>query len=386
MTGMTTRIDGRTGRAVGILALLIVMFAVRSACAHDLEFTGADLRLEEDGRFALVVTCHPDAVYAGRGPQDSVPDSAYERFSGMDAEWKSARRSFLVDYFGERAVVLFDGVAVATAVSFPDEGNDETRSLVDGKWFGYRVTLSGRVPMGAARLAVRLAPEFSPVRLTISLSGSAESTVQTLVGGETSSTIALAQARQVRPQSMGQVTWRYLVLGYTHILPEGLDHILFVVGLFLLSQKMSALLWQISAFTVAHTITLALASLGIVRLSSGIVEPLIALSIAYVGIENLCTKRLMPWRPAVVFGFGLLHGMGFAGVLTTIGLPEDQFVPALVSFNVGVEIGQLSVITGALLIVGWWRNRKWYRARIVIPGSAGVALMGLFWAAQRTFF
>src|SRR6185436_10418310 len=131
--------------------------------------------------------------------------------------------------------------------------------------------------------------------------------------------------------------------------PLGLDHILFVLGMFLLSPRLKPVLSQVTAFTLAHSITLGLAMYGVLALSPRIVEPLIALSIAWIAVENLTTTTLRPWRIAVVFGFGLLHGMGFAGVLHELGLPRAEFLPALVSFNVGVECGQLLVIGVAYL-------------------------------------
>ena len=105
---------------------------------------------------------------------------------------------------------------------------------------------------------------------------------------------------------------------------------------------------------------------------SSIVEPLIALSIVYVAVENILTDELKPWRVYVVFGFGLLHGLGFAGVLTELELPRSEYLTALITFNVGVELGQLAVISGAFLFVGlWFRNRSWYRRRIIIPVFRG---------------
>jgi uncharacterized membrane protein YjjP (DUF1212 family) len=140
---------------------------------------------------------------------------------------------------------------------------------------------------------------------------------------------------------------------------------------------------QITAFTVAHSITLALAMYGVFRLSPQVVEPLIALSIAFVALENIFTAKLHRWRLFVVFGFGLIHGLGFASVLTSIGLPRKEFVTALVTFNAGVELGQLSVIVLAFLVVGWWRERAWYRQRIVVPASGLIAAIGIFWTIQR---
>lgn len=189
----------------------------------------------------------------------------------------------------------------------------------------------------------------------------------------------------VRVTSTGEVIQQYVVLGFTHILPKGLDHILFVLGLFLLSTRAKPLLLQVTAFTVAHSITLALSIYGVVSLPSNIVEPLIALSIAYVAIENLVVRDYRPWRPAIVFAFGLLHGLGFAGVLQELGLPREQFATALLAFNVGVELGQLAVIFGAFLAVGLWFGRKeWYYGRVTLPASIVIAFVGLYWTIERT--
>ena len=120
------------------------------------------------------------------------------------------------------------------------------------------------------------------------------------------------------------VVWFYLKLGFTHILPQGFDHILFVVGLCLLSTKVRVILWQATAFTVAHSITLALSMQNIIVAPSAVVEPIIALSILFVAVENLLLTELKPWRVLVVFMFGLIHGMGFASSLNEIGLPRNK--------------------------------------------------------------
>jgi len=177
----------------------------------------------------------------------------------------------------------------------------------------------------------------------------------------------------------------YVKNGFLHILPKGLDHILFVLGIFFFALRLRPLLWQVSAFTIAHTLTLALATLGIVSVSPAIVEPLIAASITYVAVENIFhrkpTSRL---RVAVVFGFGLLHGLGFASMLGEIGLSPGHFIASLIAFNVGVELGQLTILTGAFLAVGiWFGHKSWYRARVANPASAAIAVMGLWWLVQR---
>lgn len=175
----------------------------------------------------------------------------------------------------------------------------------------------------------------------------------------------------------------YIYQGFVHILPQGLDHILFVLALFLLATKTSTLLWQISAFTLAHTITLALGIFGVINLPSSIVEPLIALSIAYVAIENIYQQKLTKWRLPIIFVFGLLHGLGFASVLVELGLPESEYVSSLISFNIGVEFGQITVIALAFLATYWFARKSWYRQYIVIPTSALISAVALYWFVER---
>ena len=136
----------------------------------------------------------------------------------------------------------------------------------------------------------------------------------------------------------------YTQLGFKHIIPKGLDHILFVLALFLLSSRLKPLILQVSIFTLAHTITLFLGVLDIIKIPSIIVEPIIALSICFIAIENLFTENLKKTRPYIIFIFGLLHGLGFAGVLNKIGISDSLFISSLISFNIGVELGQISVI------------------------------------------
>ncbi len=188
-------------------------------------------------------------------------------------------------------------------------------------------------------------------------------------------------------QTWQQVFNQFVGLGFQHIVPKGLDHILFVLGLFFFSLRLRPLLTQVTVFTIAHTVTLASASVGIIQVPASIVEPLIAASIVYVAVENILVQELRPWRTAVVFGFGLLHGLGFASVLGEIGLDPTQFFTGLIGFNIGVELGQLAVITAAYLSVGYWfGNRPWYGAVISKPASFGIAIVGAYWFVQRVFF
>ncbi|MDE3819717.1 HupE/UreJ family protein [Sinorhizobium meliloti] len=193
-------------------------------------------------------------------------------------------------------------------------------------------------------------------------------------------------AANVRPPSTRDIVWQYLQLGFLHILPEGFDHMLFVLGIFLLNSKLRPILVQVTAFTIAHSVTLGLTMYGVISLSPRIVEPLIALSVSYIAIENITTSKLTPWRPIVVFCFGLLHGMGFAGALTELRLASGEILPALISFNLGIELAQLTIIGVALLAVAlWFRGKRWYRSRVVIPASAAIAAIGLLWTVHGIF-
>ena len=185
------------------------------------------------------------------------------------------------------------------------------------------------------------------------------------------------------------VFWRFVVEGFEHILPKGLDHILFVFGLFLFSLSWRPLLLQITAFTLAHTVTLGLATLSVISIPAAqmwLVEALIAVSIAYVAVENIWRPKLNWWRIVVVFGFGLLHGLGFASVLGDLGLVQGQFILSLIAFNIGVEFGQLAVILMAFLVLRLpFGESVYYRRLVVIPCSAAIAMVGIWWAVERTF-
>jgi HupE/UreJ protein len=185
----------------------------------------------------------------------------------------------------------------------------------------------------------------------------------------------------------GLVIGYYLKLGFQHIIPSGLDHILFVSALCLLSTRMKTILWQATAFTIAHSVTLALSMKRIIVVPPAITEPIIALSIVFVAIENILFSQLKPWRVLIVFMFGLIHGMGFASALNEIGLPPNKFYTSILAFNGGVELGQMAIIVLIFSsIVALWGKKDWYRLRIVYPLSTGIAIIATYWAIQRLVF
>jgi hydrogenase/urease accessory protein HupE len=362
-----------------LLIVVLALLAPAAARAHEIGKTQVTatfhpglLRLGSTaGPYQLDVVVDPDAlltkleVYGER--QVSKELSRIER----DRRIQALERVII-----ERADVRFDGNRVTPRCQYLPSS-----ALSDLAQAPSIVRLTGRVPAAAEHVTVAYGLALGSYALNVRVG---DSPVQTfwLDGAQTSPAISLVAPPP--PATSGEVARQYFGLGYTHILPLGLDHILFVVGIFLLSARWRSVLLQVSAFTVAHSITLGLTMYGIVSLPARVVEPMIALSIAYVAIENLVTSDLKPWRLALVFSFGLLHGMGFAGVLRELGLPRSQFLTALLTFNVGVEAGQLTVVALAFGVVAYWqRNSLTYRRFIVQPASLAIALAGLYWTVQR---
>ena len=316
--------------------ICILLVCAAAAGAHEIGTTRVTARFPGDGTYAI--------------------DIATDRASLLE---KLRTPEFSAEKFRQRVKVAFDGVTVQPEIIA-----------------GETIRLTGPIPAGAREFTWAYGWTFTTYALT------AGASTEWLEGSQPSKAIPLGV--QTPPVSRLTIFGRYLALGFTHIVPLGLDHVLFVLGIYLLSRRARSVLVQVSAFTVAHSITLGLSMYGLVHVSSRIVEPLIAISIAYVAIENLFLSELKSWRVALVFAFGLLHGMGFAGALEELGLPRSEFVTALLGFNLGVEAGQLAVIGAAFLLVGWHcANRTWYRSRVVVPASLMIACMAIYWTVER---
>jgi hydrogenase/urease accessory protein HupE len=363
------------------LRWLVLLLLCSSAAAHEIRPAVATLTLDTDRRYELALAVNIEAVVAAVSPQhrdtDESPNAReYNRLRALAPDaLRAAIEAHLPQYLNGIALT-YDGVQLHPALSgldIPPVGEVAlSRQTV--------LRLSGTAPVGAKTLSFSYPARYGDCVLRVR-EGERLDAVW-LKNGERSVPYVVGKGFDQR--TLVDVVREYTVLGFTHIVPLGLDHILFVLGLLLLSTRMAPLLIQVTAFTVAHSVTLALSVYGVVSLPSSIVEPLIAASIVYVAVENIFTRQLKPWRALVVFAFGLLHGLGFAGVLDEVGLPQGQFVPALVSFNLGVELGQLAVIAMAFFAVGLWaRNKTWYRSRVMVPASAAIAAVGLFWIVQR---
>lgn len=388
---------------VSKLTLLVALssvglFTTTRAQAHELQPTIADFTVQ-DGTVSIVMRLNVEALLA-----DIDLDTVQDTNEAENADDYDALRAMTPDQIADRApelltrwnalpLVQVDGVDVmleTQTFEMPEDVDIELARIstwaLQGAVAGNAQGLAVSWPQGAGAIVVRQ-------------QGVEEPFTGYLNGGQTSETISLTGGNEMTGfQAFGY----YIPVGFDHILPKGLDHILFVLGLFLLSTHLGPLLWQVSAFTLAHTVTLALGAMGWVSVPAGIVEPLIAASIVYVAIENIYVGGLSRWRPFVIFGFGLLHGLGFASVLGDFGLPPGQFLPSLIGFNIGVELGQLTVIALAAGLL-WLAQRAAFVANlegeevlvseypvmfraVSITGSLTIAIIGAYWVVQRVFF
>ncbi len=365
--------EGAPRAAHLVAAALVALLALQATPhAHDLERTTVHLTVAADGAFTLRLAHDPAWLllrmgsFAGGVSTDT-----------SDPAERDGRLTALAPQAIDRVVLFVDGHEVRPVSA---DYSPPPYAVPAGQVALAAYTLHGRLPPGARTLRWYYGLVVDPYPLTVALADGS-SVTEWIQGDAWSTTLALG-GPFARPTVFARLR-EYLVLGYTHILPNGLDHILFVVGLFLLRAQLRPVLVQVTTFTVAHSMTLGLALYGVVSLPARVVEPLIALSIVYVAAENLRTQTLTRARVALVFLFGLLHGLGFAGVLTGLQLPRTDFAVGLLGFNFGVEAGQLTVIAGAALLVGWGRQHAWYHRRVVVPASLAIAAVGLYWTVTR---
>lgn len=365
---------------------MCLVLLANSVSAHQLRPALVSLEFTQNGSVKLFIEANLESILAGIGANHDDTDDApqAERYNELRTfEADKLNNEFLVisETIIDQLQLKFDNVKtpiVFVSLDIPEVGDIEKARLS-------RLYLSAIIPDSAKQVTWQYPQAFgNNVAHFYYDKTPKQKTSHWLTNGAKSPVFELNAAYSPKPFS--QVASEYTVLGYEHIVPKGLDHILFVLGLFLLSVRFKPLLLQVTSFTLAHSITLGLTIYGVISLSPSIVEPLIALSIAYVGIENILVKELKPWRVMIVFLFGLLHGMGFAGVLSELGLPESDFATALIFFNVGVEAGQLSVIAVSFLLVFWLlKDQNKYRQWVIIPISSIISLIGLFWTYERVF-
>lgn len=363
------------------LLSMAVVFTVLPAQAHEIRPTIADIEVGET-QMTMSLRATLEALIAGidlslvEDTNDAPEAVIYDRLRAMEpaeleaelrAAWDRIALGFIIEVGGERLTPEI------VAVEIPPAGDLELPrdSLL---------TVGATLPEGDTGVQVGLSPQFGTF-VPRQIGGGDDAYEGFLDGGELTPELPRAE---ILTESGGQVFVRYVISGFDHIIPKGLDHILFVLGLFFFSTQMRPLLFQVSAFTLAHTITLALAATETVSVPASIVEPLIAASIVFVAVENVLGIGTTKWRTIFVFCFGLLHGLGFASVLGDFGIAQGAFIQALIGFNIGVELGQLAVILIAFALVGWFMKKDWYRKAIVIPVSLVIAGIGAWWVVERT--
>ncbi len=361
-------------RRLLLAALLLTLCAADCrVLAHEIGTTTVRLTLHSDRTWTAFIVTAPQTLVNKLEAEAGMP-----RSSGLTADGLHAKLNGFLAALAHHIDVRFDGRPSPATVTISELQSPDDVTLPAF----VELQAVGRIPDNAKTVSWHYDLTYATYALMLAERDDAEPVAHWLQGDIASRAFPIA-GRAAPPTHLA-IVLQYLQLGFTHIVPEGLDHILFVLGIFLLSTKLKPILVQVTSFTVAHSVTLGLTMYGIVSLSPRIVEPLIALSIAYVAIENIVTPKLTPWRPVVVFCFGLVHGMGFATALVELQLPRNEIIPALISFNVGIELAQLTVIAVAYFAaVHWISDKWWYRTRFEIPACALIAAVGLFWAVQR---
>lgn len=365
------------------LSIVLLMLGAQMTSAHEMNPAVIDAKLLPDNRIELTVRLNIEAQLAEislihSDTDESANAALYDSFRVYPPAQLSAQaQPWLTEFTSLIKLLAPSPIELElTSLTIPAVGNlfesrDSEVRLITTKPVTQNWSLAWDKRLGAAAF------RFSTVDVQ-------DISTAYLEDGANSDLIDMSNL--IAKPAMS-VFVDYIWVGFEHIIPLGWDHILFVVGLFLFSIKLRSLLWQVSAFTLAHTITLALGMLDVISLPAYIVEPLIAATIVYVAVENILFKKMTWWRPLLVFCFGLLHGLGFASVLTEFGLSAQSFVAGLIGFNIGVELGQLAVILICFVLFGFWfRYKSWYRSVIVVNGSAAIGLIGGYWFIERAFF
>lgn len=354
-----------------------------SAAAHNLSYALVQVRLEADRTYSIDIHCHVPAYLMGAEQAHLTEDNARVFLAMPDAAINARAGRAAAALSGALSLRADERLVPNGEVRFPDAAVLKRDAAVPR---------SDPRPSAPIRITGELAAEADVIDIALPLELGSAVVVTTHADGSTS-TQAVGNGERSGPLRIdGQPGWReglaafgrFVLSGFEHIIPLGLDHILFIAALALGAPRMGALVKLATVFTVAHSLTLALAAFDVVRAPPSIVEPLIALSIAAVAIENILNRdRPHAPRTAIVFAFGLLHGLGFAGVLKDVGLPAGQQIPALLGFNIGVEIGQLAVIAAVLAILAAVRKVPVLQARAVAVASLAIACVGVFWTVER---
>jgi hydrogenase/urease accessory protein HupE len=340
-------------------------FSARPTSAHPVPFSYLDLRLQPDAIEGTVVAHIFDLAH------DLHIDPA-ERL--LDPTVASQQSAAIARLFSERLTVTANGVTLTPQWSYAQVVAERQSLKV-----AVRYAMSGRA--GTVTVTAKMFPYDPQHQTFLNIYEDAALTQAILDGGRTTFEY-FAGTRQ----GAFAVVQKFLPAGIHHIL-IGPDHLLFLVGLLLLGGTVRQLAVIVTSFTVAHSITLSLAALNIVSPPARIIEPAIALSIIYVGADNLLIRDGRDVRAWIAFAFGFIHGFGFANVLREMDLPARALGWSLFSFNIGVEIGQLLVVAVVATALAALRARSEAAGRqLAFAGSIVVMAAGAFWFIQRVFF
>jgi hydrogenase/urease accessory protein HupE len=380
-------------RSNSFIFLLILAFLYPAQVYADIVKPAlVEISVNTNGNFKIELRASLEALLTGinsqyKNTQDAPTAKEYDDLRVLQAEQLRVAFEPFKKQILQEIELLIDGQRAEfeiTAIEIPEPGYVKVPRIS-------LIVLEGDVPKSAKALTWYYPERFGDNAVRVRQVDEQNeqwhwSSWQWLKNDKTSEQFSLTEV--FTQPTISEIISVYLVSGFEHIVPKGLDHILFILGIFLLSSHLKPLLWQVTMFTIAHTITLGLTMNGVISLPANIVEPLIALSIAFVAIENIVTPELHRYRLLIVFFFGLLHGMGFASVLSDFGMPKNDFATALISFNIGVEIAQVMLILIAWLILDFGVRKQLssdqqYRYIVVIPGSLVIAMIGLFWTYER---
>lgn len=388
-------------RRVFALAVILACFALHLAAscavAHPAINSSAWIKVQPDGTTRIHII-HDAVALALNDTPANITDEMARAVLKQPSEQLAADLAAVRERLVRTTRLLVDGQPSVCMIERYSSASEIVRGSIDaeGKLFAYKSegVLSTRLPPSTRSVTVQFSEVLGSMVVTIDRPGREPESFPLGVG-ERSPAIeillagagspggdAAAPGAQAVPAPIGNVFGRYVWMGFTHIIPDGLDHVLFILGLYFASGGLTRLLWQVTAFTLAHSVTLALGVTGVVRAPS-FVEAAIAASIVFVAIENIAIRRVSLWRLALVFAFGLLHGLGIADSFRDADIAAGSLASALIAFNIGVELGQLTVLAAALLLVGWFRGKPWYRNRVAIPASIAVGAMGCVWLVQR---
>jgi hydrogenase/urease accessory protein HupE len=343
-----------------------LLWYAASAQAHTTSISYADFRVTDQRlSYTLEVSPHDLAGLVGlAGPQESLV--ALETFV--------TAQSRLADAMRQGIVVENDGMACpATSVELDAASYPDMLRLT--------TSYTCAAPPGRLAIVFQLFFNLDPAHKhlgKVQYQDHIETFLLTADRREFAIDISVTGA-----QGVVVPAWHFLRLGVAHIL-TGYDHLLFLLALLLAGGRLRHLVKIVTAFTIAHSLTLILATLGVVELPARLVEPIIALSIIYVAVENFFITQLNR-RWIVTFVFGLVHGFGFYGVLRDLQLPQQALVLSLCTFNVGVEVGQVMIATLCYPALVLLARQRW-RWQAVYALSLVVGALGLYWFVERAFF